>query len=294
MTDRRTAYDTARAAYTTARTAVAADVARIRKDLHQIREQLRCQLEQGTVRCLDEAWDEVAERLERCGEPRTGCCVEECDVDAEREGYEDDDLDQLTARIARIDRMVTAAETCFGELAGEPAALTQRVAALRTAATALLTEISDPTTADPKHAYATLRWLWHRNDDIWWGFPRVHDFHNCLCQALTCSVTGRRVLGILVGGRGVLQCRKDAEERRCGTLRTQVVEEVLEACARACRSDGREDDKSPQEHRGGAQAEDGTKGGTKGRAAGEKHSGDQVSFETEHVDDREERPRSTW
>ena len=248
LTTRRGKYDTTRTAYTTKRGTATTDVAGIRKDLHQIREQLRCQLDRETLECLDEAWTEVSGRLERCGEPHTGCCVEECDFDQECEGYEDDDIHELTARIARIDRAVTAAEACFDTLTGEPDALTTRVTDLRADVNKLLTEISDPKTLDPRHAYATLRWLWHRYDDIWWGFPHVRDFYDCLCQALACSVTGRRVLGILTGKLGVLQCRQDDVDKRCDTLRTHIVEEVLEVCARLCRHDrdddghGRDDD----------------------------------------------------
>ncbi|QEU96645.1 hypothetical protein [Streptomyces kanamyceticus] len=282
LKERRAAYDTARAAYTTARTAVTADVANIRKELHQLREQLRCQLDRHTVECLDEAWHDVAERLEHCGEPRTGCCVEECDFDDERESCEDDDLDELTARIARVDRIVTAAEACFTVLAGEPGALTQRVADLKAAVTALLAAVSDPTTADLRHAYATLRWLWHRYDDIWWGFPRVHDFHNCLCQALTCSVTGRRVLGILTGRLGVLTCRKDAADQRCAMLRAHVVEEILEACARACHPEG-----------GGKGEREEVENESEGEKE-EKGSVGEPRAETGQSADREEKPHSTW
>ena len=235
--ERRTQYDTTRTAYTTKRGAAAADVAAIGKDLRQIREQLRCQLDRETLECLDEAWIEVSERLERCGVPHTGCCVEECDFDRECEGYEDDDLHALNDRITRIDRAVTAAEDCFDKLTGEPDALTTRVAGLRTDVDKLLTEISDPKTLDPRHAYATLRWLWHRYNDVWWGFPHLRDFYDCLCQALMCSITGRRVLGILTGKLGVLQCHQDDNDKRCEHLRTHVVEEVLEVCARNCRHD---------------------------------------------------------
>lgn len=297
LKDRRAKYDTTRAAYQTARATVAADVTGIRKDLHQIREQLRCQLDRETLECLDEAWIEVSERLERCGEPRTGCCVDECDFDDECEGHEDDDIHELTARIARIDRRVTAAEDCFDALAGEPAALTKRVADLRAAVNALLTEISDPKTVDPKHAYATLRWLWHRYDDIWWGFPRVRDFQDCLCQALTCSVTGRRVLGILVGRLGVLECRKDAEDQRCETLRTHVVEEVLEACARVCRPD-RDDDRSEREHRGGpraaAEEEPEIEAEEEAEEEAREESGGGFRSAAEYSGDRGGRSRSTW
>ncbi|MQY12610.1 hypothetical protein SRB5_27460 [Streptomyces sp. RB5] len=235
LKERRATYDTTRTAYTTARAAAAADVAAIRKDLHRIREQLHCQLDQDTTECLDEAWDEIRERLGHCGVPHAGCCVEDCDFDEECAGHEDDTIDELTARITRIDGRVTAAEACFDALTGEPAALTARVAGLRTAVDALLTEISDPKTVDPKHAYATLRWLWSRYDGIWWGFPRVRDFQDCLCRALTCSVTGRRLLGVLTGRLGVLKCRKEAADQRCETLRTHVVDEVLAAYARRCR-----------------------------------------------------------
>ncbi|MEU5342941.1 hypothetical protein AB0H18_19220 [Streptomyces sp. NPDC020766] len=297
LKDRRAKYDVTRAAYTTARTTVAADVTSIRKDLHQIREQLRCQLDREVIECLDEAWAEVSERLERCGEPRAGCCSEECDFDDECAGYEDDDIHELTARIARIDRRVSTAEACFDTLAGEPAALTQRVAGLRAAVDALLTEISDPKTVDPRHAYATLRWLWHRYDDIWWGFPRVRDFQDCLCQALTCSVTGRRVLGILVGRLGVLQCRKDAEDRRCETLRTHVVEEILEACARNCSPD-RDNDRSTREHHSEPRVEAGeepeTESADEAEDEAEEESGDRLRSEAEYGDSPRGRPRPTW
>jgi len=247
LATRRAAYDTTRAAYTKARADVAADVAGIRKDLKQIREQLRCQLDRETLECLDEAWIEVSERLEQCGEPNTGCCVGDCDLDEECEGYKDDTIHELTARIARIDRHVTAAEACFDKLVTEPADLVTRVADLRKLVDALLTEIADPKTVDPKHAYATLRWLWHRFDDIWLGFFHAREFHDCLCRALTCSASGRRVLGILTGRLGVLTCRQDAEDTRCTWLRTHVVDEALEICAKKCRPE-RDDDHDKHDH----------------------------------------------
>jgi hypothetical protein len=292
LQDRRAKYDTTRSAYTTARDTAVPNVTGIRRDLRQIREQLRCQLDQETTECLDDAWAEIAERLEQCGSPRTGCCVEECDDDAAIEGYEDDDLHELTARIARIEATVTAAESCFGELVGEPAALAERVAVLRADVDALLTEISDPKTADAKHAYATLRWLWHRYDDIWWGFRRVRDFHDCLCRALTCSVTGRRVLGILVGRLGVLRCHKASEAVRCETLRTHVVAEVLEVCARRCRIDRDEDGPEQERCAGSAAAaheetqsvsDDAREGGSGGPSGDDKKS-----------DDRETSSGSSW
>ena len=299
LTTRRKNYDTTRAAYTTERGKAATDVTGIRKDLHQIREQLRCQLDRETLECLDEAWIHVSERLERCGEPRTGCCVEECDFDHECEGYEDDDIHELNARITRIDRRVTAAEDCFDALTGEPAALTKRVADLRADVDTLLTEISDPKTLDPRHAYATLRWLWHRYDDIWWGFPRVRDFYDCLCQALTCSVTGRRVLGILTGKLGVLQCRQDEEDKRCDTLRTHVVEEVLEVCARICHHDrdddrpGRDDDKHEHHGKSRSGAEEGRETAAEEESEAEEDA-DSDEEEADRSGDSGGRPRSTW
>jgi hypothetical protein len=234
---RRAAYDTARTAYTTARADVAAAVKGIRKDLHQIREQLRCQIDDDVLECLDRAWYEVAERLEGCGEPATGCCMGDCDLDEWAQGHQDDTIHQLTARIARIDQHVTQAEACFDKLTGEPAAMRSRVTQLRTDLDALLAEIADTRNVDPRHAYATLRWLWHRFDDIWLGFPYARDFHDCLCRALTCSASGRRLLGIITGWLGVLTCRQEAEDTRCAWLRTHVVDEVLAICAKGCEPD---------------------------------------------------------
>jgi hypothetical protein len=312
LTTRRGQYDTTRTTYTTKRGTATTDVAGIHKDLRQIREQLRCQLHPETLECLDEAWIEVSERLERCGEPHVGCCVEECDFERECEGYQDDGLHELTARIARIDRAVTAAEACFDTLTAEPDALAKRVADLRINVDKLLTEVSDPKTLDPRHAYATLRWLWHRYDDIWWGFPRVRDFHDCLCQALTCSITGRRVLGILTGKLGVLQCRQDDIDKRCDTLRTNVVEEVLEVCSRNCHHErddkpGWHDDKPGRsEDKPGRGHEDepgrGHRGGSRGGHDEERETTSEAEAEEDADADEEGdcagdsggRPRSTW
>jgi hypothetical protein len=298
LTTRRGQYDTTRTAYTTKRGTATTDVAGIHKDLRQIREQLRCQLHAETLECLDEAWIEVSERLKRCGEPHGGCCVEECDFERECEGYQDDGLHELTARIARIDRVVTAAEACFDTLTAEPDALTKRVADLRTDVDKLLTEVSDPKTLDPRHAYATLRWLWHRYDDIWWGFPRVRDFYDCLCQALTCSITGRRVLGILTGKLGVLQCRQDDDDKRCDTLRTQVVETVLEVCSRNCHHD--EHDKPGRYEEPGRRRDGGSRGGPREEpevtvvVEAEPDADPDEDEEAGCSDDSGGRPRSTW
>lgn len=289
LKERRAMYDTARAAYTQARTAATAETVGIRKDLLQIREQLRCQLDRDTVECLDEAWDEVAERLRHCGEGRSGCCVEECDFEDEDGAH--DDIEDLTARLGRVERVVSAAESCFTTLVGEPDELARRVADLRARATALIAEISDPKKADLKHAYATLRWLWHRYDEIWWGFPRVDDFQNCLCRALTCSIGGRRLLGILTGRLGVLKCRKDARDQRCAMLRARVVETVLEVCDRSCHSVG-DAERAGQEKRTGPRTVDEAEQEADDDADGETGAGD--SAETTQTGKRGGRPHSTW
>jgi hypothetical protein len=133
----------------------------------------------------------------------------------------------------------------------------------------------------------------------------VRDFYDCLCQALACSVTGRRVLGILTGKLGVLQCRQDDVDKRCETLRTHIVEEVLEVCARLCRHD-RDDDGHDRDDDGHGRDDDGHGRDDRGRSRGvsgeeqeraaEEEAGEDADTdeEADGAGDSGGRPRSTW
>jgi hypothetical protein len=228
---RRTAFEGARKAYSDASTAAAADVKQIRHQLHRILEQLRCQLPDDVEHCLDRSWEEVYERLERCGMPR-GCCIaDDCEFDTR---CDDVSTEELHARQAEIERRVEAAEKCFDDLIKEPAALTARVAKLKQDVDALATAAADPATPDPRNAYATALWARQRLRDIWLGFENANAYHECLCSGLICSLRGRKALAVLAGELAVRQCRYDERDKRCQWLRDHVVDEILAVSLRIC------------------------------------------------------------
>jgi hypothetical protein len=220
---RRTKFDGARAAYSDARAAVKDDVREIRHQLTRILDQLRRCLPEDVIRCLDHAWEDVRERLEDCGMPK-GCCI---DDDCEFETSCDDvSTADLLTRKADYERRVKEAEDCFDQLIKEPDELKQRVAALKAAVEALAKD----TTTDPERSYAQALWYWRRLEDIYLGFEHANDYHDCLCQALMCSVKGHRAIAVLVGELAVRDCRYRAEKARCEWLKTHVVDEILACC----------------------------------------------------------------
>jgi hypothetical protein len=230
---RRTAFDTAKAEYATARTDAAAQVNELRHRLTQLREQLRCRLSRRVIECLEEAWNEVRDELRECGAVEAGCCLgddEQCEFETGEEGSDQD----LRARKAEFERRVKAAEDCFDALILEPAALTQRVADLKLEVDAITAEAADPATTDVKHTYARLLWAWQRLVDIWLGFEDVNAYNDCLCRGLACSVRGHKAIAVLVGELAVRACREQAEQARCTTLRTHVVDEILSVFLKLC------------------------------------------------------------
>jgi predicted nuclease with TOPRIM domain len=219
---RRTQFDGARDAYSEARASVREDVKTIRDQLTRIRDQLVCQLPEDVLECLKDAWEEVRERLEYCGMP-TGCCIDDdCEFDDSCENVSTDDLEK---RKAEYERRVKAAEECFDQLIKEPADLKERVAKLKADVEALAKD-----TSDVRKSYARFLWYWRRLEDIWLGFEHASEYHDCLCQALMCSVKGHRAIGVLVGEIAVRACRERSEKARCDWLKTHVVDEILARC----------------------------------------------------------------
>jgi hypothetical protein len=219
---RRTQFDGARAAYSDARASVRDDVRAIRDQLTRIRDQLECQLPEDVLECLRHAWEEVRDRLEYCGMP-VGCCIDDdCEFD---DGCENVPTDDLLKRKAEYERRVKAAEDCFDQLIKEPADLKTRVADLKADVEALAKD-----TSDTRKAYARFLWYWRRLEDIWLGFEHANEYHDCLCQALMCSVKGHGAIAVLVGEIAVRTCRDKAEKDRCDWLKTHVVDEILAHC----------------------------------------------------------------
>ncbi|HJU01630.1 MAG TPA: hypothetical protein VJ966_10540 [Actinomycetes bacterium] len=219
---RRTQFDGARAAYSDARDSVREDVKTIHDQLARIRDQLECQLPEDVLECLRDAWEEVRGRLEYCGMP-VGCCIDDdCDFDDSCENVSSDDLEK---RKAEYQRRVKEAEDCFDQLIKEPADLKTRVAALKADVEALAKD-----TSDTRKAYAQYLWYRRRLNDIWLGFEHANEYHDCLCQALMCSVKGHAAIGVLVGEIAVRTCRDKAQKDRCDWLKAHVVDEILARC----------------------------------------------------------------
>ena len=234
LEERRKQFDEARKGYATSRAAATTVVKEIRNQLDYIIEQLKCTLKEEAVNCLDQAYEEVRDRLEECRGPTpTGCCIQEpCEFDTGVEGVP---TPELRARIAETDRTADDAEACFDSLAGEPKALTDRVMALKADVEALAGKLGgDPTKAEPARTYAEALMAKQRLDDIWKGFTDVDEFVDCLCRALVCSVQGRKAQAILEGELAVRECKDDKARARCDWLANNLLEEILAAYLKLC------------------------------------------------------------
>jgi hypothetical protein len=240
-------FDGARADYRSARDEVAADVRGIRDQLTRIRDQLRCQLSEEVLECLERAWRDVYELLEQCGMP-SGCCIDDdCEFDSDCEGASSDELHK---RKADFEGRVKAVEDCFDKLIVEPAKLKERVADLKAKVEALAKEVADPKTVDLKQSYAKYQWYWQRLQDIWLGFEHANEYHDCLCQALVCSLKGHKAIAVLAGEIALRDCRDQARKDRCEWLKTHVVEEILALYLKHCppHRPGKGEEEQPQRY----------------------------------------------
>jgi hypothetical protein len=229
---RRKQFDGARTAYSEARAKAKEDVKYIHDELERIRKQLECQVSESVLECLKDAWENVRERLEHCGGVPTGCCIDDdCEFD---EGCEDVSTDDLEKRKTEYERRVAAAGACFDELIKEPGDLTKRVADLKKDVDALAKD-----TSDTRKAYARYLWYRRRLKDIWLGFEDANEYHDCLCQALMCSIKGHTAIAVLVGEIAVRTCRERSEKDRCEWLKSHVVDEILARCQKSAQSQPR-------------------------------------------------------
>lgn len=226
-------YDTARKAYRESRHDAALAVQDMKHQIKHLLERIRCLIEQDrVVRCLDDAFAEVAEQLDCCEGP-AGCCVDEFDYDCDiPKKYR-----KLVRRIAKYQREVDRAQACFTVLVGEPAALTKRVADAKAAidkVNAALAE--DPAKVDLKRVYAEALVAQRLLALIWNGFADSSDFVDCLCRALTSWSTGAEAVSVLTGALAVADCQREAAKAWCEALRANPVDEILAGYDRLCPS----------------------------------------------------------
>ncbi len=149
----------------------------------------------------------------------------------------------LERLIKRYQRWTGEAKKCFDQLAGEPAALTQRVADAKGALTAVETALNgDPATTDLKLQYASAKVAQLQVERIYGGFDRAQDFVDCLCLALTTWTTGCQAVSELTRAEAFKQCCEDQAEKRCQALADKTVDEILAVYDRLCGSDPCDDD----------------------------------------------------
>ena len=221
----RTQFDGARKAYGVASEAAEPLVKAAGKKLDKLTDQLICLInDHAVVARLDEAYDKVAHRLEKCGD-QSGCyCRQDCDFDEMRRCGPD----ELPMRIADIEKRTKSAEDCFADLIQELTKLGERVAAAQAEIDDIETKIataSEPTTL--RRLYASALVARRHLDAVRRGFPDVNAYIDCLCQALACMLGGHAAIADLKRRQAEQQCRKDAEEAECKRLRENTVDQVL-------------------------------------------------------------------
>jgi hypothetical protein len=219
LATRRTDFETARSAYTKAREAAVQAVKDLDRRVGDLLDDTRCLLNKDEVACIDDAFGQVLDCLEDCGDD-VGCCVEEgC-------GFQDQtwtvgQMDDLLVRVGKV-------EKCFDEvLVKEPTVLADRVAKVK----ALVDTLAEDLKADPREEgnrlYARAKQARWALDHVWGRFADVNEFQDCLCRGLSCSLQGRHWLARLEGKKAYQKCQENARLRRCTWLRDNMVDETL-------------------------------------------------------------------
>jgi hypothetical protein len=222
--------------YRKTRTEVTLDVQDMRHQIKRAIDRIKCLIKQErVVECLDEAWCDVKEELDKCWSG--GCCVKEaeCQFDTSNPPSDETELKKL---IAEYVEKAAKAEACFKKLSEEPGALAQRVRDRKAELDAIQTMIGgDAATTDLKRLYAMAVVLQYRLWRIWNGFKETKDFVDCLCRALTCWTEGSAAIATLKGKLAVLECHKKAEDERCASLSANPVDEILTVYDKKCCED---------------------------------------------------------
>lgn len=231
-------YNDTRKDYRTRRSDVTLQVQDMRHQIKHLVERIRCLIQQEqVVECLDRAWCEIAKKLDRCAAtaPDLACDFDVsgdgwgCDPDADEVTYLDDDgYAELVAKITRYQDQVDKGKARFAGLAGEPAALVQRVADAKAEVDAINAGLTaDPATTDLKRVYAQALVARRHIRLIWNGFEQGADFTESLGGALNCWSTGTRAVSVLTGRRAFEDCMRQERTKQCTELQTNTVEEIL-------------------------------------------------------------------
>ena len=231
---RRTEFDKARKEYSVARILAAEAVKDLGRTLVNLETDIKCNLTEEEIDCIEKAFRRVRDCLEEC-DTTYGCCVPaDCGFDDEE--WTVDRIADLTARVERI-------EHCFDEeLVKEPAELAKRVAHVKELVDKLEEDEKqkNESTApkDPNRLYARFKEAALALETVWGNFKDVNEYQDCLCCGLTCSLKGRQVLAQLAGDKAFQDCQEGARKKRCDWLLANIVEETLAVLLLVCPPDG--------------------------------------------------------
>jgi uncharacterized small protein (DUF1192 family) len=183
----------------------------------------------------------VFEDIEQCSDPPG--CHSPCDDSAGPDPETQTDIGALAAEIARRRNNLQDSTAYFTALVGEPDAIKQQAAKLKTDADALAKDVDaggDGSAVPSLYA----RWLiidyWAKNDlsRIGRGFQSVAAYLDCLCSVLRCLVSGWTTVAILEGRLAELQCQEDARQKACQKKKDDTLHAVLELYEKCCRKKG--------------------------------------------------------
>jgi hypothetical protein len=225
LQDRKAQFDTSVVAYEKARAAAEPALKTARNTIEDLLKKLRC-ISGCDRELLDDAWNEVLVRVERCTTETGGPCLDDdCEFD---DDVCDQDLGELRSRQAAYDARVAVAEAKFDDLVKEPAALTARIAALQAEVTAVGKDLSAEPPVDPELTYikALVAEYHAERDQIWAGYAYPNAYEDCLRTCLRCSIRGRRALTEIVGEIAVQECKAAKRLARCTALKADLATET--------------------------------------------------------------------
>lgn len=225
LQDRKALFETSVEAYEKARAAAEPALKTARNTIEDLLKKLRC-ISGCDRELLDEAWNEVLVRVERCSASNGGPCIDDdCKFD---DNVCDVDLGELRSRKAAYDARVTVAEAAFDELTKEPAALTARIVTLQAEVAAVGKELGAEAPVDPELTYikALVAEYHAESDQVWAGFAYPNAYEDCLRRCLRCSIRGRRALTEIVGEIAVQECKAAKRLARCVALKANLAVEA--------------------------------------------------------------------
>ncbi|WP_018353256.1 hypothetical protein [Longispora albida] len=249
------AYEEARRAYRAKRRDVSLEVQDLRHENKRLLDRLRCLIKQeSVVRCLDDAWCEIAGELDTCtGTPI--CCSEkvtpapevpDVDWDCGAPLLTDDEYEALEAGATAHRNRADKFKACFESLVKEPEELGKRVQEIRAAIDAITAGLAaDSATVDLKELYAKALVARRHLRLVWNGFNEAKDYADCLCRTLTCWSSASAAISKLLGRLAFEECRRAADQARCEELRKNTVDQILTRYEKLCPQDDCEGEDTP-------------------------------------------------